>query len=393
MKKQSLFAWDFVAVKLIGLFIIGVVLIIGTVSVLSFNERKIAQNIVGQSSAQEAVDVMDFFLTKNADKSLTGTIPLSQVIAGNNLFFIKYNNPEAVDVYTWDEQFIYFKEGRQRFSDEDIRILPFSLSPGIWMQRRMLIGETISANSDIQWFDNECKPIKSEKTHYGIVLERHDRFFDAGSLGIQDVIVLKVDKSKESEKQPFSTEKFYYSKEWGLIRLEVYNKDEKAKVFNFNEISDSPIYPQKICSYSVDDSQFVEQWAEGSQNKLTDLEKLVATKPYAVFVKMKNTGTSAWKPGEYFLNSLNPENNTNWSKTGRIELEQTIYPGQEATFKLYVKKAPPVGVYSFQWRMVRETAKEPTLTRPYTLERRYFGQETVNKFIIVVQLAKDENAI
>ncbi len=393
MKKQSLFAWDFVAVKLVGLFIIAIVLVVGTVTILSFNERQVPEkNVVGQSageidafgvrSPREAVDVMDFFLTKNPDKSLMGAFPLSQVIAGNNLFYIKYGNPEVVDAYTWDERFVYLKEGRQRFSNEDIRILPFSLSPGIWMERRMLIGETIGTNSEIQWFDGECKPFRSEKIHFEIVLEKRDRFFDAGSLGKQDVIVLKVDKYKENYDTVYATERFYYSKEWGLIRWELYDKNTQ-KVFDFNEISKSLIYPQKLCSPTTDNSQFIEHWAEDYQGKKISIEKLVAAKPYTLYVKMKNIGTSTWKPGEYYLNSLNPENNTNWSKTGRMEIDTTVFPGQEAIFKLEVRKAPPVGVYSFQWRMVRET----------NTERKFFGFETVNEFIIVVQLAKDENAI
>ena len=390
----SLFAWDFVAVKLIGLFIIGVVLIVGSFTVMSFNENQVVKNTVGQASTDigispqvETVDVMDFFLTKHANNSLMGTSPLSQVVAGNNLFLVKYNNPETVDFYTWNEKFVYFKEGRQRFSNEDIIILPFSLSPGIWMQRRMTVGEKMSINNEIQWFDNKCKPIKSEKVRYDIVLEKHDRFFDAGSLGIQDVIILKIEKSKENN-VIYTTEKFYYSKEWGLIRWEMHNKDQPMQVFNFNEISNSLIYPEKICSYSLDDSQFIDQWAVDYQNKQTDMEKLVAVKPYALYVKMKNTGTSAWKPGEYYLNSLNPENNTNWSKTGKIELVQAVFPGQEVTFKLDIKKAPPVGVYSFQWKMIREIKDENGV-----LQKHYFGQETVNKFIIVVQRVKDENAI
>jgi hypothetical protein len=71
----------------------------------------------------------------------------------------------------------------------------------------------------IQCYDRSCKPTTEGRFPYEMTLEAHIPNFDVGGdLGIQDVIVLKFDYFG----CPRNFEKFYYSREWGWIKWELY---------------------------------------------------------------------------------------------------------------------------------------------------------------------------
>jgi len=75
-----------------------------------------------------------------------------------------------------------------------------------------------------------------------------------------------------------------------------------------------------------------------------------------VSVTMKNTGSTTWtKAAGYKLGSQNPQDNTNWG-LARVELDaaDSIAPGQQKTFSFTVTAPSAVGIYNFQWRMLKE---------------------------------------
>jgi RHS repeat-associated protein len=68
-----------------------------------------------------------------------------------------------------------------------------------------------------------------------------------------------------------------------------------------------------------------------------------------VSVTLQNTGSHAWVPGQYYLRSQNPQDNTFWG-TSRAELASAVPPGQNGTFSFNVTPAA-TGTHNFQWRM------------------------------------------
>jgi len=73
-----------------------------------------------------------------------------------------------------------------------------------------------------------------------------------------------------------------------------------------------------------------------------------------VSVTMTNTGASTWDPREnYFLGSVNPENNYTWG-LNRVELDRPVPPGGVHTFHFTITAPTTVGEHIFQWRMVEE---------------------------------------
>jgi hypothetical protein len=68
-------------------------------------------------------------------------------------------------------------------------------------------------------------------------------------------------------------------------------------------------------------------------------------------VLMRNTGRLAWDPGQgVALGAVAPADDGRWGTT-RIELDQVVQPGEEATFEFTVV-APSAGLHDFQWRML-----------------------------------------
>ena len=98
--------------------------------------------------------------------------------------------------------------------------------------------------------------------------------------------------------------------------------------------------------------------------------EVVAGQPYTVTVKMQNTGSTTWTPGEsYFLGSQNSENNSTWG-FGRVVLPGAVAPNQEVVFTFQVTAPATPAVYHFQWRMLRENVT-------------WFGQYTPDTLVIV----------
>lgn len=70
---------------------------------------------------------------------------------------------------------------------------------------------------------------------------------------------------------------------------------------------------------------------------------------YPVSVTMQNTGNLTWSPGQHYLRSQNPQDNTAWG-TNRVELPSAVPPGQNVTFNFNAVPSA-AGTVDFQWRM------------------------------------------
>jgi hypothetical protein len=71
-----------------------------------------------------------------------------------------------------------------------------------------------------------------------------------------------------------------------------------------------------------------------------------------VSVTMRNTGTTTWFAGSYFLGSQNPQDNTTWG-LNRVGLASNVAPGADATFSFNISAPAVAGTYNFQWRMLQ----------------------------------------
>ncbi|MBC3879962.1 hypothetical protein H8K35_06505 [Undibacterium sp. LX40W] len=112
----------------------------------------------------------------------------------------------------------------------------------------------------------------------------------------------------------------------------------------------------------TNDAQFV------GQAVTTEMK---VSQTYTLSVTMKNVGTSKWKANStYKLGAQNPENNTNWLPTSRVELDSDVAPGESYTFMFDVNAPNTPQSLNFQWRMVDE-GKE------------WFGEGTPNLLINV----------
>jgi hypothetical protein len=97
----------------------------------------------------------------------------------------------------------------------------------------------------------------------------------------------------------------------------------------------------------------------GTYNAATFLSQsvpdLLQGETAAVSVTVKNTGTTTWTSGDYFLGSQNPQDNNNWGIT-RVPLGngEIILPNEEKTFSFNVNVPDEDGTFYFQWQMLQK---------------------------------------
>lgn len=72
---------------------------------------------------------------------------------------------------------------------------------------------------------------------------------------------------------------------------------------------------------------------------------------YPASVTLQNTGTFTWQPGQHYLRSQSPQDNSNWG-LNRVELPNAVAAGQSVTFNFDAISAA-VGTFDFQWRMAK----------------------------------------
>tara|TARA_B100000809_G_scaffold127796_2_gene125929 strand:- start:2312 stop:4912 length:2601 start_codon:yes stop_codon:yes gene_type:complete len=86
-----------------------------------------------------------------------------------------------------------------------------------------------------------------------------------------------------------------------------------------------------------------------------DIPTLIAGQKATISLTMKNTGTTTWTIGNYFLGSRNPQDNSNWG-INRVPLNEgeNILPTEEKTFAFEVDATDDKGTYFFEWQMTQE---------------------------------------
>jgi uncharacterized protein YceK len=88
-----------------------------------------------------------------------------------------------------------------------------------------------------------------------------------------------------------------------------------------------------------------------------------------VQVTFRNTGTTTWVPGTYYLGSQNPQDNINWG-VNRVDLPFAVAPGVGVTFTFAVNAPATAGTYNFQWRVLQSGVG-------------YFGAADTNVAVVV----------
>jgi endonuclease/exonuclease/phosphatase family metal-dependent hydrolase len=97
---------------------------------------------------------------------------------------------------------------------------------------------------------------------------------------------------------------------------------------------------------------------------------LLAGQTASVSITMENTGTTIWDPkADYFLGSINPENNQVWG-LARVPLDRPVQPLERITFTFTITAPSTPGPYNFQWQMLQEFVE-------------WFGTPTPNAIILV----------
>lgn len=190
----------------------------------------------------EEIDILDYFLSDHKDKALTGTHPLTQTVEGKTVYYTKWG-PKAFERFIYDDEFIYLKEDH---SGAPVNFYAFD--SGKWLKRKMKMGEKNSLSDNIiQWYGPDCKPLNKGSFPIELTLERYIPEFDfGGDLGKQDTIVVKYDSSPGSTSGIY--ERLYYTKEWGWVQWEEYDKNNGSLPRNksvFNKILSDPIKPDK----------------------------------------------------------------------------------------------------------------------------------------------------
>ena len=75
---------------------------------------------------------------------------------------------------------------------------------------------------------------------------------------------------------------------------------------------------------------------------------------FTVSITMQNTGSTTWTSDDlYRLGSQSPQDNTTWG-FNRVELPNSVAPGDTVTFVFECTAPATLGTYDFQWRMVQD---------------------------------------
>lgn len=197
------------------------------------------------SSPGETINTLDYFVSKHLDKSLGGSHNQNQVIEGNISYYVKWA-ANAYEVHAWDDSYIYLREDHSWGYEQG-----YAFRPGRWMKRAMQVGESITepANQGYYFSNGSCTLANITALPYVMTLEDRVADYDiGGDLGRQDIIILKYDYSTAAH--PGSFERFYYSKEWGWVKWELYQQGALVQTSIFNKINniDKPTLPDKNVS-------------------------------------------------------------------------------------------------------------------------------------------------
>jgi Ig-like domain from next to BRCA1 gene len=333
----------------------------------------------GHPPQGEVIDTLSYFLSDHPETALVGETyeaghpnapshPLSQTIEGNASYYVKWH-PNAYEYYAWDDDSIYLREDRSWTDAADgNRQKPQAFAPGLWMKRRMRVGEEIDmgANQIHLVYRADCRPGRALRLGYKTVLEARIPRFDAGGeLGLQDVIVLRYDYSLRTgipDRQRVNAyEKFYYSREWGWIQWEYYQDDDLQKNpptlkkrFRCNRRAPHKLAPNlaNTCNRAVVVEMAVDGRPMPARLSLVPGERRVLT------VTLQNVGASSWRnePDVQFRLGLLGDGP---QEGRRVDLQprEEVPSGGRKKFAVPFAAPQEPGDYVFQWRMLVEGAE------------------------------------
>jgi hypothetical protein len=189
------------------------------------------------SGQPDVVNTLDYVLNTHG-VTLNGTHPLSQTVVGHTIYNVLWDS-DAYQTNTYDDNYIYLPEDH---SGGQTAQGSYTFTDARWMKRTMAVGDQIVASTNsVQYFtpgDTSCMPATSSYFPYVMTLEQHipqDNL--GGTLGTQDVIVLKYDYEWGTGTD---YEKFYYAKGWGLVRWELYHNGQIIHSSTFNSVTSTP---------------------------------------------------------------------------------------------------------------------------------------------------------
>lgn len=190
------------------------------------------------------IDTLEYLLTQHQEKTLSPTeypqVYINQIIEKDKLYLMKWG-PRSFLGYSWDDNYIYFGESHEAdFDGAASTKSNYYFSPGIWIKRRMLIGEALdgSENGNILTMitrsdgPHSCNVKSTNRYFMKTILESRMPSLDmGGTLGKQDVIVLRIEQATYSEKE-------YYAKGWGLVEWQHCDLSGKTcdQTVQFNQV-------------------------------------------------------------------------------------------------------------------------------------------------------------
>jgi Ig-like domain from next to BRCA1 gene len=330
----------------------------------------------GRPPQGEVIDTLSYFLSHHPETALVGDTyeagnpnapshPLSLTVDGSAAYYVKWH-PNAYEYYSWDDDSIFLREDRSwtDAADEN-RPKPQSFSPGLWMKRRMRVGEEIDMGQNVVHlvYRRDCRPGRTTRLGYKTVLEARIPRFDAGGdLGLQDVIVLRYDYSLRTgipdRQRVNSYEKFYYSREWGWIQWEYYQDEDLQKNpptlrqrFRGNRKAPRKLAPN--LANTCNRARFVGMEMGG--RPLPALLALAPGERKVVTLTLQNTGESTWRhdPDVLFRLGLVGDEPREGHRVDLLPSEEVL-PGAAKQFAVPIAAPAEPGDYVFQWRMLVE---------------------------------------
>jgi hypothetical protein len=101
----------------------------------------------------------------------------------------------------------------------------------------------------------------------------------------------------------------------------------------------------QVGSSGTDNAAFVSQ---------SVTQNMSASQTSAVSVTMRNTGTTTWTAGNYYLGSQNPQGNSMWG-LNRVNLATSVAPSAQVTFSFNITAPAAQGTYNFQWQVAKDS--------------------------------------
>ena len=87
---------------------------------------------------------------------------------------------------------------------------------------------------------------------------------------------------------------------------------------------------------------------------------------FSYTIRFKNTGTSTWTVGNYYVGTQNPQDNSTWGVTNRVAIPNDVAPGEILIVTMDLTSPSTPGFYNLQWRMIDTATPE------------WFGENSVN---------------